>query len=114
MKTAPEILLEPATARRQHAAAEKQWADLVSQCRRQRWQAPFGYQSAAFLVLLAYFGFTSQPGDYRGVVIVTGIFLLYCLPAYVVSQRRREKALLTIVAQEAPQLHRKLQQAGIA
>lgn len=67
-----------------------------------------------FLVLVGYFRFAGQPGDYRGITVVTALFLFYCVPAYVASQRRREKALLAIVEQEAPELYRKLQHEGAA
>ena len=114
MKTASEVLLEEATARTQRAATEKKWADLVSQCRAPKWRSPFWFQSALFLVFLGYFRFASPPGDYRGIAVITAMFLLYGVPSYVMSQRRREKALLAIIEQEAPQLYRKLQHEGVA
>ena len=114
MQTAHEVLLEEGAARLQREAIEKKWAELVSRRRAPRWQARLWYQSVMFLVLVGYFRFASQPGDYRGIIFVTAVFLFYCIPSYVVSQQRREKALLAIVEQEAPQLYRKLQQEGIA
>ncbi|MEN9634235.1 MAG: hypothetical protein RL077_2639 [Verrucomicrobiota bacterium] len=98
----------------QREATEKKWAELVSRCRAPRWGAPFWYQSAIFLVLLGYFRFASQPGDYRGVMVVTAIYLICCVPSYVVSQRKREKALLAMIEREAPELYRKLQHEDIA
>ena len=114
MKTAPEVLLEEKIDRMQREATDRNWAGMVNRCRPARGRMPFVAQFVLAVVLVGIFSSISQPGDYRGLFISAGIFLLVCVPAHLIEQRRREKGLLAIIEQEAPQLYRKLKHESLA
>jgi hypothetical protein len=115
MKTAYEILADDTIDRRQLEAKERAWAALVRDCRVPRGRMPFLAQMVMSVALIAVFAVTvRQTGDYRGLYLVSGAFLLIALPMHFWQLRKREKALLAMIEQEAPELHRRLKVEKIA
>jgi len=115
MKTAQEVLADEMNARSHREVEEQKWATLVSRCRTPRGQIPFLAQFVLSIGLLALFATIGrQTGDYRGTNIVLGMFFFICVPMHLWNLRRRERALFVLIAQEAPQLYRRLKDEKIA
>lgn len=115
MKTAHELLADETLARLHPDEEERKWETLVRRCRTSRRQMPFLAQIIMTLALLAVFaGIGRQTGDYRGIYVVTGVFLFIGVPVRLWNLRKREQALLAMIALEAPPLYRRLRDEGIA
>ena len=115
MKTAHELLADETLARRHRDQEERKWETLVRRCRTATRQMPFLAQFIMTIALLAVFAVIGrQTGDFCGVYVVTGAFLFIGLPIRLWNLREREQALLAMIAQEAPQLYRRLRNEGIA
>lgn len=114
MKPAHEIILDETIIRSQREGAECRRAELVAQTRLPRGYAPFWYQVAMLPVLSGYFLYVSQPGDYRGLLVIFVVFAVFSVPCHILHLRKREKALLALVELEAPELYQKLQRDQIA
>lgn len=115
MKTAQEVLAEDTLSRLHREAEERRLAALVSRVRRPRGQIPFVAQlvsCAAAIVMFVILG--NQTGDYRGGYVVCGMFFAFVVPSRLWSLHRREKALLALIAAEAPGLFQRLKDEHIA
>jgi hypothetical protein len=115
MKTADEVLADDSIVRMHREEEERTWMTLVKRCRTPRGQTPFLAQFIMSIALIAVFAFIGhQTGDYRGIYIVAGVFLLICVPVHLWNLRGRDKALFAMIEQEAPQLYRRLKDEKIA
>ena len=115
MKTAHEVLADEMIARSHREEEERKWTTQVSRCRTPRGQMPFLAQFILSIGLLAAFAVIGrQTGDYRGTYIVLAAFFLICVPMHLWNLRRKERALFVMIAQEAPQLYRRLKDEKIA
>ena len=47
-------------------------------------------------------------GDYRGAFFVAAIFAFVCMPLHIFYLRRKERALVAVIEQQAPKLFRRL------
>lgn len=115
MKTAHELLADETLVRLHRDEEEKKWETLVRRYRSSRRQMPFLAQFIMTIALLAVFTVIGrQTGDYRGIYVVAGAFLFIGVPIRLWNLRKRERALLAMIAQEAPQLYRRLKNESIA
>ena len=114
MKSAQDILADEAITRLRLAEEEKEWDKLVRRCRYPRGLVPLAAQVTLGTVLVVVFGLISAPGDHRYTYIVAGALLFFSVPMHIFYLRRRERALLTIVQQHAPDLYARLKREDIA
>lgn len=113
MNTAHQVLEEIAQVEQHHEYDERAWAQLVREWRGARW-LPLVW--LGMFALFAVVGFVfSRPAGLNGLIYLAPLaFLAITSPLVVLGPRRREKALLAIIAREAPELAGKLKRDGIA
>lgn len=113
MNTTHQVLEEIARVERHHEHDEQAWAQLVRDWRGARslplvWLAMF-----VFFAVFDGIVFSRQTGVTSLVYLAPTAFLAITSPLMILGPRRREKALLAIIAREAPELARKLESEGI-
>jgi hypothetical protein len=113
MSTAHEVLHELKMARVRSEEEERKWAERRRQCRSPDVLWPVWGGMFLLVCVLGMLWVRNHPGDWRALPYTPAATLLIMLPAIVFMWRRREKALLEIVATEAPQLFQKLKEEGI-
>jgi len=113
MNTAHQVLEETARVEQRRGNDEEAWTQLVREWRGARW-LPLVWL-AMFACFAVVGGFVFAPGaGFNGLIyLAPTAFLAITSPLVILGPRRREKALLTAIAQEAPELARKLAREGI-
>jgi len=105
--------MNTARAGQRHEKDERTWAQLVHEWRGARWLPLVWLAMFACFAVVGGFVFTRGTGFNRLIYLAPTAFLAITSPLVVLGPRRREKALLAAIAQEAPELARKLEREGI-
>lgn len=113
MKSPQEILLEVKTVQLQQAQAEKQWSDIIRNCRTPIWPGAVGLVTWSFLMAVIFFS-SSQDSSFKTSNSLSYIFLFSGLTQIFVVFRKREQGLLAAIQREAPQLYQKLKRESAA
>lgn len=113
MNTAHRVVEECARVEQRCENDEKAWTQLVSEWRGARWLPLAWLGMFALFAVVGGFVFARQAGLNGLIYLAPTAFLAITSPLVILGPRRREKALLEIVAREAPELARKLSREGI-
>src|SRR5688572_26256440 len=112
MNTAHHMIKETRAAHDSREAATQAWSTLVREFRSTRWVAASWLGIFAMFALIGAWFVSSRP-DLRLIYLPPVAFLALTSPILFLAQRRREEALLRMIAREAPILTQKLQAEGI-
>jgi hypothetical protein len=112
MNTAHHIIREARAVHESREAATETWNNLVREFRSARWVAASWLGILALVALIGVFFVASRP-ELRLVYLPPVAFLALTSPILMLAQRRREAALFSIIAREAPMLAQKLEADGI-
>ena len=114
MKTTHEVLQEITTARLRSNEADRKWAKLRRDCQS---PAVLGYTWLGFLVivvLLVWPTLKDLPPHWIDLPLGLLTTLMIAATGVVTAFRKRQKAMLEIIATEAPQLLQRLKDENIA
>lgn len=113
MNSAHQVLQEIAQIEQRRENNEQARAHLVSEWRGARWLPLAWLGLFALFAVVGGFVFTRQAGFNGLTYLAPTAFLAITSPLVILGPRRREKALLAVIAREAPELARKLEREGI-
>ena len=106
------VIKDARAAQESREAAAQTWINFVRDCRTARWMTATWLGVFALCPLMGALFVSSRP-ELRLVYFPPVAFLALTSPILFLAQRRREEALLRMVAMEAPILTQKLQAEGI-
>lgn len=113
MNTAHQVLEEIARVEQRHENDEKAWTQMIREWRGARWLPLVWLGMFALFAVVGGFVFTRQVGLNGLIYLAPTAFLALTSPLVILGPRRREKALLAIIARETPELASKLKRDGI-
>ena len=114
MNTAHQILTETTLARERREIERRMWSELL---RARETQSVLALVWLGMFGLFALFGgvfMSSRAADILLIYSTSVAFLAITSPILFAGRRRKEKALLAIIAQEAPQLFKRLHDEKVA
>jgi hypothetical protein len=112
MNTEHYIIRETRAAHENREAATQSWNNLVREFRSARWVAASWLGILALVALIGVLFVSTRP-ELRLLFLPPVAFLALTSPILFLAQKRREAALFSIIAREAPMLSQKLQADGI-